>query len=253
MNKIVTFISDTHTKHRKVSELIENSLQEHGVKHGSLLLCTGDCMSSGYYIDELIGEGGFIEWFASQPFDYKVFIPGNHDRFLESSGQEYSKNMFERYYDNGVRYLHNEGIKLEFDDNTYLTIWGSADQPIFFNWAFNHTPEELYMSYSQIPENLDILATHCPCYDILDKSHVSHRLNPTGENPLGSQELLDAISNLQTPPRYHCFGHIHGDGGKMITIGNTTYINASVCDEGYKPVNKIITLEIEAKQNEVEE
>ena len=45
-------------------------------------------------------------------------------------------------------------------------------------------------------------------------------------------------------PKIHCFGHIHGDGGNTLTNG-VCYINASVCDEDYNPLNKIVTIDYE--------
>ena len=247
MKNIFCFISDTHTRHNSIKNMIIDSLKKHNVENGFCIICTGDCMSSGYQLDELLD---FIKWFTQLPFLYKIFVPGNHDRYLESAGHEFSKNMFEKYYDEGVRYLHNEGCEIEDKNGLKYSLWGTADQPTFCNWAFNRTTEELNISYSQIPENLDFLCSHCPCFNILDKSHIKTYRNPTGEESLGSKELLKAVNKVN--PRYHCFGHIHGDGGKMETIGSTTYINASVCNEAYQPINKIITLEIESKHNEVE-
>ena len=64
---------------------------------------------------------------------------------------------------------------------------------------------------------------------------------------MGSIELkkvLDEKCEKKCQPKVVAFGHIHGDGGKKVNINNTTYINASLCDENYDPKNKIITIEI---------
>ncbi|MDP2877640.1 MAG: hypothetical protein Q8O00_15735 [Holophaga sp.] len=45
-------------------------------------------------------------------------------------------------------------------------------------------------------------------------------------------------------PRLHIFGHIH-DGYGFIQKDGTTYVNASVCDEEYKPLNLPLIVEIE--------
>ncbi len=42
------------------------------------------------------------------------------------------------------------------------------------------------------------------------------------------------------------FGHIH-DGYGFLQKGNTTYLNASVCDENYKPLNPVLVVEIDNK------
>ena len=81
----------------------------------------------------------------------------------------------------------------------------------------------------------------------MDQSHRPLYNNPTGENHLGSMELkevLDEMNQFNKAPRVVAFGHIHGDGGKMMKIGNTLYINASLCDENYDPVNDFITIDL---------
>lgn len=225
MSKIVTFISDTHTRHRQVK-----------LSGGDILCVTGDFMSSGYNEEDVYS---FIEWVKEQPYKIKVVISGNHDRFCESH-EQLVKNIFGKYYDDGVRYIQDEMIDVEG-----LKIYGTPFQNFFCNWAFNiKDSDELSSIYKKIPEGLDILMTHCPPYDILDKSHRPNFHNLTGESPLGSKELKDRLDEMENPPKYHVFGHIHGDGGKVASIGETIYINASVCNEDYRPVNDVITLEI---------
>lgn len=226
----VTFLSDTHTR--------QNSMPQLPV--GDILIFSGDAMSSGYKPLELTD---FVEWIKDQPYRYKVCVAGNHDRYCEKSPINQIQDIFNKYYDNGVRYLHNEMVELNG-----LKIYGTPYQPYFCGWAFNvPDKKDLYKIYKKIPKNIDILVTHCPPYDILDKSHYPRPFyGKTGEEPLGSEELLKVLDELgEFKPRFHSFGHIHGDGGNIVQKGKTTYINASVCDEEYNPVNKIITLDIE--------
>ena len=232
MDLKVTFISDTHCKHNRMPVL----------PGGDILIFSGDAMSSGYYPAEL---DGFLEWIQKQDYRYKVCIAGNHDRYCETLPSYMTKDVFERYYEQGVRYLHNECIDIEG-----LKIYGTPYQPYFCNWAFNISDsEELYNIYKLIPKDIDILITHTPPFDILDKSHLSRpQFGMTGEEPLGSKELKQVLDELgEHAPRYHAFGHIHGDGGKTVVTDRTIYINGSVCDEAYKPANEPITLDIEVK------
>ena len=223
----VTFISDTHCRHRMIS-----------LPGGDLLVFSGDFMSDGYNEMEI---QDFIKWLKDLNYTYKVCIAGNHDRYCEACPVEVIKNKFEEYYDDGVRYISDEMIEIYG-----LKIYGTPYQPYFCNWAFNVSDSnKLYEIYKTIPDNLDILITHCPPYDILDKSHQPRPYyGRTGEEPLGSDELKKALSELNVKPRYHVFGHIHGDGGKIVEENGTKFINASVCDEAYQPVNDIITLDI---------
>lgn len=229
----ITFLSDTHNRHDSIE-----------LPGGDILIYAGDLMTSGYHSSEI---DDFTEWLKNQNYKYKICIAGNHDRYCEAYPLYTVKDMFEKYYDDGIRYICNEMIEIEG-----LKIYGTPYQPYFCNWAFNVPDEDkLYEIYKQIPEDLDILITHCPPYDILDRSHKSRPYyHATGEEPLGSEVLLKVLNELgEHKPRYHVFGHIHGDGGNMVEKDETTYINASVCDEGYYPDNKIITLDIEPRKN----
>lgn len=222
----VTFISDTHNRHRKIT-----------LPGGDLLIFCGDMMTSGYHVSEL---DDFIKWISEQPYTYKVCIAGNHDRYCESFPSYFVKDLFEKNYNNGVRYLCDDEVTIDGK-----RIYGTPYQPYFCNWAFNVADEnKLTEIFKKIPENIDILVTHCPPYGVLDKSHLRRIGNESGEEPLGSKELLNVLDVMENPPKYNAFGHIHGDGGKMMKAGGITFINASVCDENYNPVNEIITIDI---------
>lgn len=229
----LTFISDTHTY------MYDEFYKELILPEGDILCFTGDIMSSGYNEGELIH---FLKWFSKQPFIYKIFIAGNHDRYLE----DYSllaNDIISKYEQYGVIYLKNSSF--EYED---LKFYGTPHQPYFGGWAFN-VPDsnKLINIYKQIPDDIDVFLTHCPPYGILDQSHKPNYSNPTGEEHLGSIELKEVLSEKQlnkTLPRVIAFGHIHGDGGKTIQIDDTLYINASLCDENYDPVNNIVSIEL---------
>ena len=192
----ITFISDTHTQHKKIE-----------LPGGDILIFSGDFMGSGYRVYE---AQSFLKWFSEQPYKYKIFIAGNHDRYCENN-PELFEALVDDYVDQNVIYLKDDMIEVV-----------------------------LTSLYQNIPEDLDILITHCPPYNILDKSHDYRN----GEEPLGSKELETVLSELIHRPKIHCFGHIHGDGGNTLTDG-VCYINASVCDENYNPINKIVTIDYE--------
>lgn len=218
----ITFISDTHTQHKKIE-----------LPGGDILIFSGDFMGSGYRVYE---AQSFLNWFSEQPYKYKIFIAGNHDRYCEIN-PELFETLVDDHVDQNVIYLKDDLIEIEG-----LKIYGTPWQPYFCDWAFN-IPESnrLISLYQNIPEDLDILITHCPPYHILDKSHDYRN----GEEPLGSKELETVLFQMGIHrPKVHCFGHIHGDGGNTLTDG-TCYINASVCDENYNPINKIVTIDYE--------
>ena len=229
----ITFISDTHTF------MYDNNHKELILEKGDILCFSGDIMSSGFNEGELIH---FLKWIAKQPFIYKIFIAGNHDRLLEDN-PVLSEEIISQYQTDGVIYLKNSS----FEYNGFK-FYGTPYQPYFCGWAYNISDsEKLINNYRCIPDDVDVLLTHCPPYGILDQSHKPNYLNPTGEEHLGSielKEVLETKSQFGVMPRVIAFGHIHGDGGKKIQIGDTLYINASLCDENYEPTNNIITIEL---------
>ena len=230
----ITFISDTHTY------MYDENYKELILPEGDVLCFSGDIMSSGHNEGELIH---FLKWFSKQPFNLKIFIAGNHDRYLENF-PKLAEEIISNFIEYGVVYLNNTSY--EYNG---VKFYGTPHQPYFCGWAFNvKDPDKLLTIYRQIPDNIDVLLTHCPPYGILDQSHrPNYYSNPTGEEHLGSmalKELLAEKSLNKTQPRVVAFGHIHGDGGKKVEINNTTYINASLCDENYDPTNEIITIEV---------
>lgn len=222
-----TFLSDTHSRHNRVT-----------LPGGDILFYCGDIMTNGYHVDEI---QSFLDWILKQDYKYKVIIPGNHDRYAEDFLSQV-KDMFEQHYDEGVRYLIDEETNIEG-----LRIYGTPYQPYFCDWAFNLPDEEdsLNYKYALIPEGIDVLLTHCPPYDILDRSHYAMPMrNRTGEEPLGSKSLRNRLDAMSNKPRYVAFGHIHGDGGKTLEKDGVTYINCSVANEAYEMKNTIVNLTI---------
>lgn len=229
----ITFISDSHT------HLYDKNYKELLLSEGDILCFTGDLMSSGYNEGEIIH---FLKWFSKQPFIYKLFIAGNHDRLFEDNPLV-AYELISEFKKDGVIYLKDSS----FEYNG-INFYGTPYQPYFCNWAFNvSNSEKLTNIYSMIPDNTDVLLTHCPPYGILDQSHQSNWSNLTGENHLGSVELKEVLEEMtmrSAAPIVVAFGHIHGDGGKKVQIGDTLYINASLCNEDYDPMNDIITIDL---------
>ena len=228
----ITFISDTHTY------MYDSNYKELILPEGDILCFSGDIMSSGYNEGELIH---FLKWFSKQPFRYKIFIAGNHDRYLENHSLLVD-DIISQYKDSGVVYLKNTSFDIDG-----IKFYGTPHQPHFGSWAFN-VPDysKLVNIYNNIPDDTDVLLTHCPPYGILDQSHRPNYSNPTGEEHLGSMELKEVLAakyHCGSLPRVVAFGHIHGDGGKQLQIEDTLYINASLCDENYDPVNNIVTID----------
>lgn len=177
-----------------------------------MLIHAGDLSWNG--TEEEIAN--FIEWFGALNYRYKIFIAGNHDDCLDGAGIE------EMPHD--CYYLCNSGIEIED-----VKIWGI---PFFLSdeihWADLY-PEKI----ARIPQQTDILVSHCPPFGILDKSAF-------GAN-MGNEDLRKQVEIIN--PRYHLFGHIHEAYGVYKT-SRTTFVNGAVVDDNYEPVNHPVVITI---------
>ena len=205
----ITFISDTHTKHRQLE-----------LPGGDLLIHAGDIMNSGYSQYEV---EDFCKWFEAQNYDNCVFIAGNHDRLFEDK-PELVKEIVDEH---GVDYLQDSELIIGEEWETQVKIYGSPWQPEFYNWAFNlpRCGDGLKTKWEAIPADTDILITHGPPQGHLDVSGP-----PYNEPDLGCELLRVKVD--QQPPKIHIFGHIHGSYGYKFHNG-THFINAAVLGENY--------------------
>ena len=222
----ITFISDTHNKHRFVTNDLPG---------GDLLIHAGDISSMGY--EHEIRE--FCKWFNNiDNYTHKVFIAGNHDWGFQNNTEKVKEIL--EFYEN-ITYLQDNEVLVGED---MVNVYGSPWQPEFYNWAFNLPRQgvELKEKWDNIPNNTDILITHGPAYGYVDK--VIGRT----EN-LGCELLTERIKDFK--PKIHVCGHIHTGYGYTFD-GDTHYINASVLNESYVYHNKPLTIEWNSKTNEIE-
>jgi Icc-related predicted phosphoesterase len=205
----IVIISDTHGQH--------DALQ---LPPGDVLLHAGDVSGRGKPEE----VKSFVNWFAAQPFQHKIFIAGNHDFYFE---KETVANI-QAIIPPDVTYLNDSGTTING-----VHIWGSPVTPWFFDWAFNRQRgADIQRHWDLIPTNTDILLTHGPVYSILDQT--------TRGEKVGCHNLLAKVQAIQ--PRLFVCGHIHEAYGTANENG-TQFINASVVDERYRLVNKPMVVE----------
>jgi Icc-related predicted phosphoesterase len=206
----IVCIADTHSAYDKLV-----------VPAGDMLIHAGDIDAYNQF-QEL---AYFNSWLGRQPHKYKIVIAGNHDGFI---AQHY---LLVRGVLSNAIYLENSGCEIEG-----LKIWGSPISPFFNDWFFMaKTREEIQNYWDMIPKDTDILITHSPPSGILDKIYYPK------EQHLGCFNLNQKVMKIK--PKLHIFGHIHQSYG-IKKIGETTFINASIMNEEYNPVNKPIVVEI---------
>lgn len=218
--KIVA-ISDAHGKWNKVV-----------IPECDLLISAGDYSFNGE--DHMVRD--FHKWMNKQPAKHKISVQGNHEKRVESNFI-LSKQMAEEACP-GVHFIDEGPIDIE-----NIKIWCSAITPFFFNWAWNRHPgQEIQKHWDRIPNNIDILVTHGPVYGLLDG--VPYFDQTSGEMSIrhcGCKQLFN--KTMMIAPKVHVCGHIHEGYGETV-FGNTKFINASICDAEYRPVNKPIVFEI---------
>jgi predicted phosphohydrolase len=189
------------------------------IPEGDVLIVAGDVCGYGT-LDEIKTFNAFL---GSLPHPHKLLIAGNHDW------------PFARVPEQAIALLHNATyLKDSGIEIGGIKFWGSPWQPFFCNWAFNlprGTP--LAKVWAKIPSDTDVLITHGPPYGILDRVY-------DGEH-VGCEELRAALPRVR--PKIHVFGHVHEDYGVLEQDG-TTFINASICDGRYRPIQAPIVIDV---------
>jgi Icc-related predicted phosphoesterase len=197
-------LSDTHSQHRSLTDL----------PPADVIVHSGDVSFAGKGEEVM----DFVEWFGGLDYKYKIFIAGNHDFCLEGKAKERIQQLLPQ----SCFYLYASGVELEG-----LRFWGI---PYFMSYEM--LTERYLQALDSIPCNTDVLITHRPPRNILDKSGNTH---------YGCLDLLQKV--MQINPKYHLFGHIH-DACGIQPSANTTFINASVLNGQYLLVNKPVELEV---------
>ena len=207
------------------------------LKGGDLLIVAGDLTGK----DGIAEYYDFICWLMDSKAAYKkkVVIAGNHDVRIQNEDWKNDCRNFT------FTYLEDSGIN--FDG---LNIWGSP-----WTWAFPGinpgctaftvaNEDDLKAKWDLIPENTDILVTHCPPFGYGDYVSRSGRT--------GSTSLTRRVAHL---PRLklHVFGHIHEGYGvwdfrilKEMPGGTAgpIFVNAAHMDRNYDPKNKPLRIEL---------
>jgi len=203
-------VSDTH-----------NRQGQFDVPDGDVLIHAGDLTGRGSPVEVAAAN----DWLGRLPHADRIVIAGNHDFLFED------QNAAARSLLTNATYLEDSATEVRG-----LKFWGSPWQPWFHDWAFNlPRGPALAEKWRQIPEGVDVLVTHGPPSGILDET-------ASGEH-VGCEELRRRLDGMRTPPRLHVFGHIHESHG-ILRTPRTIFVNASICDVGYRPVQNAIVVDL---------
>jgi Icc-related predicted phosphoesterase len=186
----IVCVSDTHGYH----ELTH-------VPDGDVLVHAGDVCRHG----DLEDVEEFNRWLGRLPHPHKVVICGNHDWCFQGTPAEARARI------TNATYLEDSGGEIEG-----LRFYGSPWTPLFCDWAFMLSEEELAAKWAAIPHGIDVLITHGPPHGVLDFTNRKEHA--------GSRTLFDRV--FEVKPRLHVFGHIHEAAGRA-EIEGVTFVNAS--------------------------
>jgi len=213
---------------------------------GDVLVHTGDFCGHG----ALKEVERFTKWLAKQDYKRKIIVAGNHEVCM-SPEHEHSKwgmDYVPRFPMEAIKLIENAGGIYLQDSSTVVEMggesvkfYGAPWQPIIRGvmreWGFNtRTRAQAQEKWDLIESDTDVLLTHGPPLDILD--YADH---PHNKGSLGCPDLLEAVKRIK--PKVHVFGHIHGSHGQ-VNIEDTCFINAAICTEQYKPLNRPIVFDI---------
>lgn len=207
----IVCLADTHSLHHQVV-----------VPPGDVLIHAGDHCNHGTQ-----GEiRNFNRWIGGLPHPRKLVVAGNHDL------PWHRRPRYARLWLGQAEYLQGTSTQVEG-----MRVWGSPWHPEIVQgnpagWAFQlpRGGPELQSIWDQIPEDVEVLITHTPPRGILD---------PIGK---GCELLLARLAQLPRL-RLHVFGHIHGGYGQT-QRESVHFLNASICDEDYRPGNPPLVVEL---------
>ena len=209
MTRIVC-LSDTHNLHRSVD-----------VPEGDVLVFAGDLTGAGTQPEVV----DFLRWFEALPHPSKVMIAGNHDWLFERDPGQAAQLVAK--HAPSATYLKDSGALI-----AGLRFWGSPVQPRFLDWAFNRDRgADIQRHWDLIPANTEVLVSHGP-----PRGYLDHVPNIGQEGCANLRATLGKLPEL----RLSVFGHLHSKGGKMMMDSGKIFVNASICDERYRPIHRAV-------------
>ncbi|KAL9641606.1 hypothetical protein ABK040_013525 [Willaertia magna] len=204
-----------------------------------ILICAGDIVDKIRLVTKHSPLKQVIEFnkFLGQLkyFEHKFVIGGNWDEILLTHCK--TKEERQKLLDNAT-YLENDSATF-FDNNHKLKIFGTPFSLIkekSFNRAFqierNSKEEELQCEL--IPQDTDILITHCPPFSF-------------GDGKQGSKKLTNAICKEKwLKPKAVIFGHYHSGYGVYHHSSKeveSLFINCSILGVLYAPYHPVIVFD----------
>ena len=203
-----------------------------------VICITGDIVPLAYQDDTLESIAWlytkFFPWVESLPCQHVVFCWGNHDfvgeflRVDKNGNHRKAKRVAKKMMFPSKLHLVEDS---EFIYKGYK-FYGSSWCPDLQWWAFYRNSEDLTKAFKKIPDDVDVLLTHCP--PRVEMYGTVNAFNFNLGPDFGCVELAEAVNEKK--PRLHIFGHVHTGSHRLKQIGDTSFCNVSLLDEEYQLV-----------------
>jgi len=229
-------LSDSHSG-------AKNWLEKGAVPDGDVFIFAGDMTGKGTIAE----VAAFVEFVKQLPHKHKIVVAGNHDLVLDQEYYEYSWKTYHKTKEGSpdeilaelkkvCTYLVDEMVEVEG-----LRIFASPRSPEFCTWAFPVFPDDVrYWDHSIHKacgtEPVDVVVTHGPL-----PGHGSLCVNGSEAGDFILQETLQT----KYIPALSVAGHVHeGYGCTNDPKTGTVFINASGMDQIYRPVNRMMVVDV---------
>lgn len=218
-------LSDTHTFGKQIR-----------IPDGDVLIHAGDLTLRGTEHE----TNAALAWLESLPHKLKIVCAGNHDWFFDPKAPRRFQS-WSLYRHHTITQLLEKFPTLNYLQDSSLIVdglhfYGSPWQPWFNDWAFNLPRDGVALTakWAAIPPDTNVLVTHGPPFGILDRVQ-------SGEH-VGCAKLLQRLNELMQL-QVCIFGHIHEGYGRE-QRDSVQFVNVSICDAQYRPVNRPIVLDL---------
>jgi hypothetical protein len=190
---------------------------------GDILIIAGDAITGGTEEEDRAQFIKFLKWLDAQPATLKVFVPGNHEIWIENHLEE-ARKLVEEFapsakmlIDQTIEY---RGLKIHGAVGTLCN--PNSKQKCAWGAMHSATLDELH--WSKIPFDVDIIIVHEFVYQTLG-------VDARGLVP-GCRALRRRVFGTRAANVFQ--GHHHSTNDE-ITIGGIHISAVAICDSHGKP------------------
>lgn len=201
-----------------------------------IMLIAGDISPLNYQRDLEIMDywlkDSFLSWINTLAVEKVYLIAGNHDFYFERSSRSDILSL-EHLSGGKLIYLENEMTTYTDSTGKSWSIFGTPYCHQFGFWPFMYSNDVLKQEFEDIPEEVDIIITHDPPYNINQHDCTLQKAVPKhiGWEPLGNKPLREQLE--KTKFKLLCCGHIHSGNHQITHFNDGRVVNVSLLDEYY--------------------